>query len=340
MLRHRGLGSIRRAAVLGCALALMICLPASAALWPDRFGGFARTSSMSVTPSSDNDLWEEYGLAEAEQAEFTSASGGKLAATAYRFHDSVGAFGAFLWQRPPNARASSLSDLAVESGADLWVAFGNYLFRFSGVRPQRVDLKALFHGLGKLERSSLPVFPTRLPAGGLVPNSSRHVLGPVALAKFAPAIPAAMAGFQFSAEAHLARYRTSSGEMLLVVFAYPTPHIAREQLSIFQKLPGAMVQRSGPLVSVIPSPGDTKAAEKLLSMVRYEAKITWNERVMTRRDNVGDLILNIFLLTGILLIFALVSGLAFGGVRIAARRLLGWSPASENVITLDLSDRK
>jgi hypothetical protein len=74
--------------------------------------------------------------------------------------------------------------------------------------------------------------------------------------------------------------------------------------------------------------------------VRYEAEISWNERVPTRRDNIGDLILNIFSLTGFLLVFALVSGLAFGGSRAMARRFLGWSPASENVITLDLSREK
>jgi hypothetical protein len=340
MLRHRGVDSSLRASLLGCALALAVCLPASGALWPDHFGGYSRAASASAAPASDKALWDEYGLAEAEQAEFSAAKGGKLVATAYRFNDAVGAFGAFLWQRAPNARASALGDLAAESGADLWLAFGNYLFHFTGTRPQNNDLKSLFAGLVKLERSSLPVFPSRLPAEDMVANSSRHVLGPIALASFAPAIPAALAGFHFSAEAHLARYRVAGGEMLLAVFSYPTPHIAREQLDVLQKLPGAMVKRSGPLVAVVPSSGDAKAAETLLSRVRYEAEITWNERVMTRRDNIGDLILNIFSLTGLLLVFALVSGLAFGGVRIAARRLFGWSPASENVITLDLSDRK
>ncbi|MEN6603747.1 MAG: hypothetical protein ABFD86_15160, partial [Bryobacteraceae bacterium] len=97
---------------------------------------------------------------------------------------------------------------------------------------------------------------------------------------------------------------------------------------------------TGPLVAVIVSPKDPNAAEKLLSKVRYQAEITWNERIPTRRDNIGNLILNIFLLIGILLAFAAVSGLIVGGSRTLARRLFGWKPDTETIITLDLTSEK
>lgn len=340
MLRLRRLSSNLRALPLGCLLAFLLSLPASGALWPAGFGGFTRVTSAPAAPTADQALWEEYGLQETEQAEFTAAKGAKLAATAWRFNDSTGAFAAFHWRKAPNARASALGKLAAEAGADLWLAFGNYLFQFSGARPKPADLQALLGGMARLEQSPLPALSTRLPAQDMVANSRRHIVGPAALERFAPQIPSAMAGFRFGAEAHLARYRAAGGEMVLAVFSYPTPHIAREQESAFQKLAGAMVKRSGPLVAVIAAPADANAAEKLLSRVRYEAELSWNERVPTRRDNIGDLILNIFSLTGFLLVFALVSGLAFGGLRAMARRFLGWSPESENVITLDLSREK
>jgi hypothetical protein len=321
-------------------LAVLFSPPASGALWPAAFGGFTSVTSAPAPPTADQALWEECGLLETERAEFTAARGGKLAATAWRFRDSTGAFAAFHWRKAPGARASALGNLAAEAGADLWLAFGNYLFQFSGVRPEPADLQALLGGMARLEQAPLPALPANLPTPDMVVNSRRHLIGPVALERFAPQIPLALAGFRYGGEAHMARYRASGGEMVLVVFSYPTPHIAREQESAFQKLAGAMVKRSGPLVAVIASPGDPNAAEKLLSRVRYEAELTWNERVLTRRDNIGDLILNIFSLTGLLLVFALVSGLAFGGLRAMARRFFGWTPESESVITLDLSREK
>lgn len=324
----------------GWALALFCAASAFGGLWPDRFGGFTRTGVAPAAPSADRAIWDECGLDDAERANFTSAKGGKLTATAWKFRDSTGAFAAFYWQIAPDAKPSALGKLAAEVGSDVWLASGNYLFLFSGARPEDADLKALVGSLARYEQSPLPVLAANLPPQDMIANSRRHVVGPAALERFAPQFPAALAGFRFGAEAHLARYRADGGEMTLVVFSYPTPHIAREQEGAFQKLGGAMVKRSGPLVAVIASPKDANAAEKLLARVRYEAEITWNERVATRRDNVGDLILNICYLIGLLLVFALVSGLAFGGLRTIARRWFGWTPASENVITLDLSSEK
>ena len=48
--------------------------------------------------------------------------------------------------------------------------------------------------------------------------------------------------------------------------------------------------------------------------------MTLDEYVPTRRDNIGSLLLNAFILIGILLAFSLVSGLALGGFRAFMRR--------------------
>ena len=64
-----------------------------------------------------------------------------------------------------------------------------------------------------------------------------------------------------------------------------------------------MAKRTGPLVAVILSPASPDDAERLLAQVRYEPSITWSERVPTRRDNIGDLVINAFELIGILLGF-------------------------------------
>jgi len=76
-----------------------------------------------------------------------------------------------------------------------------------------------------------------------------------------------------------------------------------------------MVKRSGPLVAVVLNPPDRNAAENLLDQIRYQATVTRDEYAPTRRDNIGNLVVNAFVLIGILLAFAVLSGLAVGGLR-------------------------
>ena len=40
----------------------------------------------------------------------------------------------------------------------------------------------------------------------------------------------------------------------MLIFNYPTPNIARQQLAEFEKLSGAVAKRSGPMVAVVLSP--------------------------------------------------------------------------------------
>jgi len=202
-----------------------------------------------------------------------------------------------------------------------------------------VELAPLLHALPQLDQSSLPVLPGYLPARGLAANSERYVLGPASLARFEPRIPPSVAAFHFSAEAQLGTFDSPAGQMRLAIFSYPTQHIARERVEAFEALPGALVKRSGPLIAVILGPPNADAAERLLAQVRYRASLSWSEFIPNKRDNIGDLITNIFVLTGILLVFALVSGLAFGGLRVLIRRLWYKGEEQDPMIRLHLEDR-
>ena len=307
-----------------------------AGIWPDDFGAYHRTAVQPVEVA-DRPLWEEYGLRQTEQAQFESGAK-KFTATAYQLQDSTGALAAFDWQRPAAAKPSSVGKLAVETPDSTMLAHGNYLLVFRGYKPAVVELDALLQTLPNLEQSPLPALSAYLPATGLVPNSERYITGPVGLEKFDPGIPPSIAAFHMGAEAQLGRFQTPGGEATLAIFSYPTPHIARERLVDFQRISGAMAKRTGPLVAVILSPVSPDEAERLLAQVRYEPNITWNERVPTARDNIGNLIINAFELIGILLIFCLVAGIAVGGLRTILRRA-GPSGEAEPMITLHLSDR-
>jgi hypothetical protein len=310
---------------------------AQAAIWPEEFAGLKRTSvkPVAVQPSP---VWEEYGFEEAEEAAYT-ASDGTFTATAWRLGDSTGALAAFQWQRPAAAQPSDLGKLAVETPGSVLLAFGNYLFRFDGRRPEIRELAHLFDVLPRLDQSSLPPLSDYLPAGNLAPNSERYVLGPVTLAAFEPRIPPAVAAFRYGTEAQLGKFRTGGGEMSLAVFSYPTPQIARERIVEFEKLPGTLAKRSGPIIAVIVSPPDANEAEKLLSQIRYKASLTWSEYTADKRENVADLILTALTLTGVILVFCLASSLAFAGFRLLMRKLFGHSDAGDPMTLLHLQDR-
>lgn len=317
---------------------LAILLPAVsfAGIWPDNFGAFRRVAVQPLAVS-DRPVWDEYGFQQAEQARYESGDQA-FTAIAYRLQDSTGALGAFDWQRPPQAKQSALGKLAAETADSVMLAHGNYVLFFEGYKPTAAEIGGLIQVLPSLDQSPLPALMGYLPENGIVANSERYVTGPAALQKFSPAISPSTAAFHLGAEAQLGTFRGVGGEMKLAIFSYPTPQIARERLVDFQRISGAMAKRAGPLVAVVLSPPNADDAERLLAQVRYEPKITLDERVSTARDNIGNLVINAFELIAILLVFCLVAGLSYGGFRAMFRRR-GPGGEAEAMITLHLSDQ-
>lgn len=314
---------------------LLLLLPAAAlaAVWPEQIGAYRRAASAAAAPAP-RALWDEYGFQEGEKAQYESDKG-KFTATAYRLQDPTGAMAAFQWQRPAGARPSRLAELAVETPDSTLMAYGNYLFVFEGYRPSVEEITPVLQSLKNVDTSALPVLTSYLPSSNLVPNSERYVLGPEALDQFEPRIPPSVAAFHMGAEAQLGRFRSPGGELKLAIFNYPTPQIAAQRAGAFQNIPEAMVKRSGPLVALVIAPPDPDAAERLLALIRYQAAVTMSEYVPTQRDNIGDLVVNAFVLTGILLVFCTVAGLVFAGARLAMTREQG----GESMIQLHLRDR-
>jgi hypothetical protein len=317
-------------------LLLAILLPALsvAAILPDAIGPYHRTST-SRPALSDKGLWDEYGLKESESAAYESAEG-RSNVTAYRLADSTASMAAFEWQRPAGSTPSKLAPMAVETADSVMLVHGNYLLSFTGTKPEAAEVAALTGALKNVDGTSLPTLPGYLPAQSLVPNSERYVLGPEALARFFPGLPPSVAAFRFGTEATIGVFKTGNTETRLAIFNYPNHLIAREREPEFAKVQGAVVKRTGPLVAVVLNPTDPDGVERLLSQVRYQAEVTRDEYVSTRRDNVANLVLNAFYLIGILLAFALVSGLTVGGLR-AYRRRGRNGQAADAILTLDIN---
>lgn len=312
-------------------LSLLLSGLASAATLPDTIGAYHRTASAPAA-LTDQAIWNELGLKDAESSTYQNGAE-KFTATAYHLQDTTSSLAAFDWLRSSNSTPSPVASLAAQTPTSLLLVHGNYLLQFEGYKPTLPELDQLAAELKNVENVALPNL--YLPTENLVPNSERYILGPAALQKFSPSIPPSVAAFHLGAEGQMAVFHSAKGDVPVLVFNYPTFAISRERALEFGKLPGAVVKRSGPLVAVTLAPADPDLAENVLSRVAYHADVTTPEHIPTLRDNIGNLVINAFILIGILLCFGLVSGLAVGGVR-AWMRHGKENPDADTLISLHL----
>jgi len=307
------------------------------AVFPEHIGTFDKGTPAALT-LPDRGLMDEFGLEATEQAEYKSDAG-HFTATAWRFHDATGAMAFFQSHRPSGATPASVIKLAVSTSDGTIFAYGNYVFQFTGAVPPAADLQQIYAQLPKLEQSPLPALMSFLPSSGLIANSERYILGPVSLDRFEPRIAPSVAGFHLGAEGQLGKYKSPKGPLSLAIFNYPTPGVARERLLEFQKIPGAMAKRAGPLVAVTIDPPDLDSAERLLAQVKYEANLTLSQKVPVNEvKGFARTLVNIFIFAGVVLGMCLVAGVAFGGFRILARKM-GRRVDPDDMITLGLDGK-
>jgi len=334
--------TVRYLALLGMALAGMAAAQAGPALLPAEFSGWHKsvpsrvsTEAAAAEPAHAAVL-REFGFTDFEDAFYTRGDR-KIQARAARFGDATGAFGAFTFYQQPQMQAESIGDRALSSGARVLFYRGHVLVEVKLDRVTAMSAADLRQLAGALPQpapyaSRPPSLPSYLPAEAREPNSSRYVLGPAGLAAVGAPLPAEVLDFSRNPEIALATYRTGQGRATLMVIAYPTPQIASERLRAVAAYrpppaPGTpetglafMAKRTGPLLAVVAGEVLPEEARALLSQVNYDADVTWNERTNSPRDNIGNLIIGVFTLIGVLLLFALVIGIFFGGVRILAKR--------------------
>jgi hypothetical protein len=292
-------------------LAAVFVSSACAAIWPDRLGEYQRQSAAPFPQSQS----PEYGFEAAERADY-----GPFQVTATRFRDTTGAY----------AAALELSGVRV----------GNYLVQCNGKCPK--DLPQLADAsLPNISHAAIPTLETYLPSKGLLAHSERYILGPDGLKDAAPNIAASVVNFDFGTEGEVAHYRTPAGPVMLAIFSFPLPSMARQQLPEFQKIPGATTKRTGPLIAV--AIGPSAASAKLLETINYQGVVAENERppvkpLELKPETAGQMIIAIISLAALVLGFCLLSGLAVGGILRIARRF-GYSAAEGSLITLHLEGK-
>lgn len=322
-------------------------LPAQFAGW--HISGQTRASQdPAVADPVNAALLKEYGLTDFESGTYARDDGRKVALKAIRFADASGAYGAFTYYKMPQMLKESIPDQGASLNERVLFYRANILVdavfeKLSAMSAAELRDLSEALPLPAGNARNLPILPQYLPKAGYVKNSAKYVVGPVGLEKIHAPISAELADFNSSAEVALGTYQTAGGLATLTLIEYPTPQLAAEHLRQIeaanqtashdnaQPQPATPIaiarpmfdKRTGPIVVIATgtiSQGDARA---LLSAVNYEADVTWNENTYQgKKNNLGNLLLNVFLLCGILIVFAGVAGLAFGGIRIFFNHIL------------------
>ena len=317
----------------------------SAPILPRQFGGWemqgtgkASKDATAADPVNARIL-REYGFNDFQSATYTRDEARKLTVRAARFQDASGAYGAFTFYKEPEMLNEKIGDQASSLNNRVLFYKGNVLVDAVFDRLTAMSAAELRELTGLLPNPAgnvgkLPGLPAYLPKQSYVKNTAKYVLGPSTLDKIGAPIPSQLVDFASGAEAVLGTYNSSGGEATLLLINYPTPQIAADHLrkieATRQPPPGTAPQadstpffskRTGPILAIAAGPLSQSDAKSLLASVNYDADVTWNENTnLTKKDNLANLLVNIIILCFILIGFALVAGVAFGGLRILIKR--------------------
>ncbi len=322
------------------ATAAWAAVPPPSPLLPSQFAGWQMSGEAraSTDPSLADPAYapvlKEYGFRDFAAATYVQG-GRKLMVRAARFRDASGAYGAFTFYKQPTMQTEKIGDQGASN--DLRVLFyrGNILLdaKFDRLTAMSAaELRELASDLPKppSDAARLPTLPQYLPRQSYLAHTAKYVVGRAGLENIDAPVPAALVEFDRGAELVLGRYSTSEGVATLTMISYPTPQIAGDRLRAIEAARNSpqgsaevLAKRTGPIVALVT--GDISSAEgkSLLASVNYEADVTWNQQTsLSKKENIGNLIIAIFTLIGMLLLIALVLGFAFGGLRVLLQKVL------------------
>jgi len=312
--------------------------PAAAAappILPKEFAGWQASAIQNSTDPAVADpanasLLKEYGFSDFASATYARDTGEKLTVRAARFQDASGAYGAFTFYKSPQMLNEKIGDQASSWNERVLFYRGNVLVdavfqKLTAMSASELRELASSLPLPNGNAGNMPSLPPYLPRDLYEKNTAKYVLGPAGLEKIGAPLPAQLVGFETGAEVVMGKYNASGGEAALLLISYPTPQIAMDrfrQIDAAQASLGAkiMEKRTGPIIVVALGPFSSSEAKSLLDSVNYDANVTWNENTyFTKKDNVGNLVVNVIILCGIIGAFAIVTGVAFGGIRVMVK---------------------
>lgn len=316
-------------------------LPLSFAKWTlsskGSFAPSAPSDSQANAPGQAMAVAMEYGFSSGEQATYVRGSD-SLRVVVYRMGDVSGAYGEYSCLRTPDMPNARLTEHSAISRDRALILDGNLVLDIRGHDLPRLEpaLKSLVAAVNPhAERGILPALPNDLPTKDFVEGTDHYVLGPETLNQLFPVSMGNQLGFSQGAEAELGNYRLEGQQATLLLVDYPTPQVASTKLRYLQQqfnindsqknsaLPALYAKRSLTKLVFVAGAKSQAQANELLSQIETGTQVTWNEPTWSLTEpNIGTMIVGTIIGTGIICLFALISGLAFGGVRLVIKRAL------------------
>ena len=260
---------------------------------------------------------KRYGLIGATVQDWAGPDG-TVRLTLYEMNDATAAYGLFTLERTADQSNTGSVPLGSESfrtGNRSYFWQSKYVVRLDGNTPSTVSLGPIVSE-NIFGRSRKPPVSAMLPPKGLVEGSDRYVLHAEGIDRSLQ-LDTSTLGFDDSVEIATAAYRINSKPARLVLLLYPTQHLAKkyaDQWDLSDPDNAAFRKRRGALIALVRGTRDVGVAEEILAPVNYETQVTWNEPLPD--ISLSTVILTIFSFIGIALLFTVVAGISFGGLRV------------------------
>jgi Family of unknown function (DUF6599) len=325
--------------VLGLLATGLVVMPSGAqSILPSSFAGWTRGSSAAfVPPDNASAAAREYGFTSGVQASYANGSN-RLDVSLYRMKDPSGAYGEYSYLRTQDMLHSNLSSYSAISENRALVLDGNLVLDVHGQGLPRLDssLRALIKAVAPhAEEGALPTLMNSFPTKDLVARTDRYILGPTVLNQSFPVSIGNALGFSNGAEAEVADYRVGGKKLTLLLVDYPTPQFALTKLKQLEQqfdvndskrnssLSPLYAKRVLTSLAFVAGAKSEAEANALLNNVQSGEVLTWNEPTFQfTQPSIGEVVVGTIIGSGIICMFALISGLAFGGVRLVVKRAL------------------
>ncbi len=247
-----------------------------------------------------------------------SGAEGNVRLTLYEMTDAGAAYGLFTLERSRIQAGMTTIPIGTEgfrAGNRAFVWQAKYVAKFEGASAA-ADAFARVVSENILGRSRKPPVSSHLPPENLVQGTEKYIVDAASMGRALELNPQTL-GFDDSAEAAIADYSVNGKTAHLVLLMYPTQQVARkyeDEWASSGKDEPAFRKRVGPLIALVRGSHDPTVAKSILDGVNYESQVTWDQPGPDL--SLRQIILTIFTFIGIALLFTLVVGLSFGGVRI------------------------
>src|SRR5271167_1627689 len=199
-------------------------LPAEFAGWQVK-GDVMRSADPAVADAVNAPVLKEYGFQRLEKAAYTRDDGRNLTIKAAVFEDASGAYGAFTYYYSEEMGQETIGGHAAFLNNRVLFCQGNVLVDAVFDRMSVMSAAQLRELAGLLpqaegNKGNPPLLPTYLPKRSslgnaeknLEKNTTKYIMGPVALDRIGSPLPISMVDFKSDAEVVIGKYAVTAGD--------------------------------------------------------------------------------------------------------------------------------